>query len=245
MRFQVSGRSDHPHAGGENPFWPFWRAAAVGPSPRGWGEHADKEVPVARMRTIPTRVGRTSSPPPTQRRIPDHPHAGGENQVSNWPAVLRCGPSPRGWGELPQPGRIRQRSRTIPTRVGRTTEAKIRHALQADHPHAGGENVSSKTPAPKSLGPSPRGWGEQRASCALNDARRTIPTRVGRTVWAFYVYVKLPDHPHAGGENHERRPERRPRIGPSPRGWGEPPTSSPPSPARRTIPTRVGRTALA
>jgi len=90
---------DHPHAGGENCFPPPLPNSPSGPSPRGWGErmHARRRLGVGR--TIPTRVGRTSSASRRSGRRSDHPHAGGENAVRRGFVRSACGPSPRGWGE--------------------------------------------------------------------------------------------------------------------------------------------------
>jgi len=92
-------------------------------------------------------------------------------------------------------------------------------------------------------GPSPRGWGELAPDGRGAAAERTIPTRVGRTMvghlWPFVVT----DHPHAGGENVFDGPVAHGQGGPSPRGWGEPEQARAERVPRRTIPTRVGRTA--
>jgi len=52
---------DHPHASGENFLALGQRLLLVGPSPREWGERNDHRVLPCRCRTIPTRVGRTST----------------------------------------------------------------------------------------------------------------------------------------------------------------------------------------
>jgi hypothetical protein len=92
-------RTDHPHAGGENPTGGGNAAGDFGPSPRGWGErHGDVTV-AAGERTIPTRVGRTRRRISYQLNCPDHPHAGGENARNLIAQDQWDGPSPRGWGE--------------------------------------------------------------------------------------------------------------------------------------------------
>ena len=52
--------ADHPHAGGENSSRYAAPASEYGPSPRGWGEHPGAGWQLQGLRTIPTRVGRTS-----------------------------------------------------------------------------------------------------------------------------------------------------------------------------------------
>ena len=144
----AGGRTDHPHAGGENAVTLLSVFAPPGPSPRGWGEPICRKAHVQQLRTIPTRVGRTEVPHgPANRRTdhphaggengcpsrwctgkPDHPHAGGENSCARCPETRWSGPSPRGWGE-------------------RTSHAR-RKRFTTDHPHAGGENSALATSYP-------------------------------------------------------------------------------------------------
>ncbi len=175
--------------------------------------------------------------------LADHPHAGGENRPHRRQATPRSGPSPRGWGEpLKNVDEFRE-NRTIPTRVGRT--GRIAHAgvWQADHPHAGGENYRTPWNTTALLGPSPRGWGELLEAVIVILGTRTIPTRVGRTKSPAFRSAFTTDHPHAGGENRDGDAVCELDVGPSPRGWGERCRGSWPRRFRRTIPTRVGRTA--
>ena len=177
----VTGHTDHPHAGGENIILITPTARGAGPSPRGWGERMGAGRVYALGRTIPTRVGRTRNIQPPCGSSSDHPHAGGENARLALQFHADGGPSPRGWGELSGSHAITDRTRTIPTRVGRT-RPPCHHALdRTDHPHAGGENAEPKMRAFLLPGPSPRGWGERLATAGGYVGDRTIPTRVGRT----------------------------------------------------------------
>jgi len=92
-------------------------------------------------RTIPTHVGRTFAKPYREFLMADHPHARGENAICRLTRSAVCGPSPRTWGEQPEPGQPCQGVRTIPTHVGRTAQSDPRSSLAADHPHARGENT--------------------------------------------------------------------------------------------------------
>ena len=67
---------------------------------------------------------------------------GGENWTRAVGFHDAPGPSPRGWGELRWQLGEPVQSRTIPTRVGRTKRHLVCQTRAADHPHAGGENVS-------------------------------------------------------------------------------------------------------
>ena len=175
------------------------------------------------MRTIPTRVGRTAQSGIEQHKTADHPHAGGENVFHYGRNQLRHGPSPRGWGEHGHGRHDLAGVRTIPTRVGRTDLPPLCFRAPADHPHAGGENGICLKYRIAANGPSPRGWGELEHNLAEFNERRTIPTRVGRTLCDRLGTYGVSDHPHAGGEN------KLTLLTHSTTSW--------------TIPTRVGRTA--
>ena len=138
--------SDHPHACGENALAAVLKFREGGPSPRVWGEQVQTVKASDKLRTIPTRVGRTIfiwvwSPPRA-----DHPHACGENRVHHHPAHFSRGPSPRVWGEQLGYAQVKTTPRTIPTRVGRTLPAPGSLPPAPDHPHACGENSTGRTP---------------------------------------------------------------------------------------------------
>ena len=212
---------DHPHAGGENRLRPNNPSPPPGPSPRGWGEPFSIAVRHQSNGTIPTRVGRTACAVGAGPCCADHPHAGGENLLTENGAGCLRGPSPRGWGERGAPRYGRIGVGTIPTRVGRTPTDACRPAGAWDHPHAGGENLYTASPSTPVRGPSPRGWGERLPDAGYGTAARTIPTRVGRTRPACGSNGAGKDHPHAGGENSGSTMHHHWRRGPSPRGWGE------------------------
>src|SRR5271166_2062833 len=134
------------------------------------------------VRTIPTRVGRTSSHADFRSVSTDHPHACGENRVLPSGLPSRPGPSPRVWGEQGASIRLAVAPRTIPTRVGRTVNGRNQEPEPTDHPHACGENDQASQPIVHVTGPSPRVWGELARMLIKWRPYRTIPTRVGRTL---------------------------------------------------------------
>ncbi len=234
--------ADHPHARGENGYTGREQELHRGPSPRAWGEPVARAVWDAWMRTIPTRVGRTSSTTRHRGARTDHPHARGENVIIVFIFSVVSGPSPRAWGELPEDSVIDHAGRTIPTRVGRTSGRLPICSQITDHPHARGENDVGNRGGQERHGPSPRAWGELSASRVASAAVRTIPTRVGRTTWEIVAAKRDTDHPHARGENWILFQHSSRRGGPSPRAWGEHIRCAGIHNDRRTIPTRVGRT---
>src|ERR1035441_8011535 len=114
-------------------------------------------------------------------RKPDHPHAGGEYRSRRIRRSKSSGPSPRGWG-IPREG-LQEFAlyRTIPTRVGNTNGVFVDQTANPDHPHAGGEYISSNCRPSAPGGPSPRGWGIPLTIGTNGQVYRTIPTRVGNT----------------------------------------------------------------
>ena len=155
---------DHPHAGGEHSSHSQQGLSGCGPSPRGWGAPTPTVGGDESHRTIPTRVGSTPGYVREPVTEPDHPHAGGEHDVNRSSSVVKSGPSPRGWGARYRLREIVRENRTIPTRVGSTPVLTAWHVICADHPHAGGEHMTSQAARNCSIGPSPRGWGAPDAS---------------------------------------------------------------------------------
>ncbi len=171
----------HPHAGGENGVNSPTADRSIGPSPRGWGKHSHPLWHGDLHRAIPTRVGKTASTMSANARSAGHPHAGGENGGSSTDMAILDGPSPRGWGKQNAQRVPVVDSRAIPTRVGKTGWGKDTGPTRAGHPHAGGENNTSRCLGHLPSGPSPRGWGKRERTSANPRFNRAIPTRVGKT----------------------------------------------------------------
>ena len=152
------------------------------------------------------------------------------------------GPSPREWGKLWLSIRLQRRRRTIPTRVGKTTNLALFICLKTDHPHASGENIRFSNLSQPQRGPSPREWGKQTRLCLQTTFHRTIPTRVGKTNSLQRHQPTASDHPHASGENSQSPSCSSIHSGPSPREWGKLLSKEACYLASRTIPTRVGKT---
>ena len=151
---------DHPHAGGENLETPSLRNLFPGSSPRRWGklifEHRLQQHP----RIIPTQVGKTPRRPWDPPPSPDHPHAGGENEVRDRKIEGVLGSSPRRWGKLDGGDGLGFLIRIIPTQVGKTVCRYSSWSSISDHPHAGGENNLGQRYTGVNYGSSPRRWGK-------------------------------------------------------------------------------------
>ena len=136
-----------------------------------------------RLRTIPTRVGRTSTssadtahgygPSPRawgehqQRRVSDlaatgpSPRAWGEQPDRGHAWTCGCGPSPRAWGERSPACRTCAELTDHPHARGENGSGEVcADSARTDHPHARGENAPRQRRSCWSNGPSPRAWGE-------------------------------------------------------------------------------------
>ena len=217
---------------------------------------------MAKLRSILTRVGKTQPSPCRSRYIAVRPHARGENA----PRFRRClappvdphargenfgrercfsagsGPSPRAWGKRRVQRLGRHGARSIPTRVGKTPTARASRSASSVHPHARGENGNLKSKTQEENGPSPRAWRKHPRQGLLWAVLRSIPTRVGKTRCGNRGASAWPVHPHARGENQLGSTPGTTYAGPSPRAWGKRPVGNRDHRARRSIPTRVGKT---
>ena len=153
------------------------------------------------IRTIPTYVGKTATPPRFIDVSTDHPHIRGENSGKVSHFVTSGGPSPHTWGKRGSVIVSVYSQRTIPTYVGKTRRCQQKREGITDHPHIRGENVKisilgalTSGPSPHTWGkrrdappraskggPSPHTWGKHRQEQGLKEVTRTIPTYVGKT----------------------------------------------------------------
>ena len=83
-RVPIRHISEHPHACGENRSMRGTTRAAIGTSPRVWGERCLRLNYATQLRNIPTRVGRTKEANDMNEIKTEHPHACGENSCFAW-----------------------------------------------------------------------------------------------------------------------------------------------------------------
>ena len=197
---------EHPHASGDNDGNPV--------------------VDILCVRNIPTRVGTTIMI--SFKRIPiwEHPHASGDNSNPVPSSKATTGTSPREWGQLGKQLGITAAKGNIPTRVGTTSILTRQGGLVGEHPHASGDNRRVSTVSACSMGniptrvgttqsqmrvrlsaagTSPREWGQLIQSLQEYGVTRNIPTRVGTTVTITASRFLTREHPHASGDNMDRR----------------------------------------
>ena len=154
----------HPHACGEEANSRHGVVDVLGSSPRVWGRGPLSGLARHPDRFIPTRVGKSESPPPLPLLTPVHPHACGEEVPGSGFGKFRPGSSPRVWGRGLRTEPTVHPQRFIPTRVGKSPSVHLTGNTAAVHPHACGEELPPGERIDLQGGSSPRVWGRVQSS---------------------------------------------------------------------------------
>jgi len=116
---EVRANAVHPHARGEMMGGAIVEQRADGSSPRTWGNGRVKGKDHLPIRFIPTHVGKWAVLTGAHGLETVHPHARGE-MLRDEPSRRRpAGSSPRTWGNVKTGWVEADRSRFIPTHVGK------------------------------------------------------------------------------------------------------------------------------
>ena len=150
------------------------------------------------------------------------------------------GSSPRVWGQATSAFFVVAIPRIIPTRVGTRKTSITTRRKRWDHPHACGDKISLRSAYGRSLGSSPRVWGQAPTPQAYPPALRIIPTRVGTSCLILGLIGGHEDHPHACGDKKDDQYLIVSAKGSSPRVWGQERQRMLIHVLMRIIPTRVG-----
>ncbi len=149
-----------------------------------------------------------------------HPHARGDD--SFWADIpgLPPGSPPRAWGRLERSEFINKSARFTPTRVG-TIRRGFRDSSGASvHPHARGDDAESPPTYSCPAGSPPRAWGRFGRGAVVVPESRFTPTRVGTMPPSPGRARPRPVHPHARGDDFEKRTVFPTNAGSPPRAWG-------------------------
>ena len=154
-------------------------------------------------------MGKSSTHKQKHIVIADHPHERGEKFAGAFNAPGTNGSSPRAWGKalrgLTQDGD----PRIIPTSVGKRDCETNPFKRGADHPHERGEKGYAVVDTNRVYGSSPRAWGKEGCDAPGYDARRIIPTSVGKRRYDRADLARFADHPHERGEKIQPAPKRK------------------------------------
>ena len=156
--------------------------------------------------------------------------------------MAAAGSPPRVWGRLLLTTCNGVSMRFTPTRVGTTRILRIEFAPNPVHPHACGDDLSTRMTCPCETGSPPRVWGRHAEYITLIERRRFTPTRVGTTPHPVRTRTARPVHPHACGDDTPSTSRSLRGGGSPPRVWGRHPIRSAPERPGRFTPTRVGTT---
>ncbi|AAZ56969.1 conserved hypothetical protein [Thermobifida fusca YX] len=152
----------HPHVRGAHMTKRPIPSEEIGPSPRAWGSPGGVRYATLVVRSIPTCVGLTRSPPSPSAPPPVHPHVRGAHSRCTSVRVADSGPSPRAWGSLGALFVFAHLRRSIPTCVGLTSSVGAGLGRLVVHPHVRGAHRGNPSVAYRMYGPSPRAWGSRR-----------------------------------------------------------------------------------
>ena len=159
------GLAVHPHARGDDADAVglsriHGGACAVHPHARGDDDRADPRLAAARVwRFTPTHVGTMRISEPHPSRLPVHPHARGDDYRADTVAATNNGSPPRTWGRFERDRKRQVAKRFTPTHVG-TIPSQQQCALPYPvHPHARGDDWSSRPSRSSVIGSPPRTWG--------------------------------------------------------------------------------------
>src|SRR5690606_191671 len=111
-------------------------------------------------RFTPTRVGTIKSEPAGLSELAVHPHARGDNQITEIAEAVWGGSPPRAWGQSRGLRAAVRPRRFTPTRVGTMSGASSGSVSRTVHPHARGDNVVQRHDAADLDGSPPRAWGQ-------------------------------------------------------------------------------------
>ena len=150
------------------------------------------------------------------------------------------GSSPRVRGKRRVLGSLRDPTRLIPARAGKTPRSTSANLRTWAHPRACGENALVAQPSPISSGSSPRVRGKRPVAPRGRPVGRLIPARAGKTSHGAKPRPWRSAHPRACGENRTAEPHRRRRWGSSPRVRGKPSPTTPPSTSSPAHPRACG-----
>ena len=144
------------------------------------------------------------------------------------------------WGQETVSQIGKTKVRIIPTRVGTRQNYQPVFTKGRDHPHACGDKAQKCGQGLPRKGSSPRVWGQGNNSNRQLAGQRIIPTRVGTSINTDYIFTDNTDHPHACGDKFCRSFMSKPRVGSSPRVWGQAARNREIIKHLGIIPTRVG-----
>ena len=232
----------HPHARGDDNTGVGTMAESTGSPPRPWGRRRGRDLDARGHRFTPTPVGTTLWRVGDWSVSPVHPHARGDDEMTNADRADLAGSPPRPWGRL---GRIRgvdTATRFTPTPVGTTMDAPSTAAGQPVHPHARGDDENEVGRYVNVVGSPPRPWGRRRHGQRAGQRLRFTPTPVGTTECGAHGVVLSPVHPHARGDDARASNGTRCQPGSPPRPWGRLVRSSRIRMSGRFTPTPVGTT---
>ncbi len=209
-----------PHARGDGPALPPYRANGLERSPRTWGWTAWWKKGQPQVAAFPTHVGmdrRGLGGDPWHSSVP---HARGDGPINQYIVSLEFKRSPRTWGwTVPGLGGCRRR-RAFPTHVGMDRSPRAYGNSWVSVPHARGDGPLRTIRASIELMRSPRTWGWTVSGSPPGSTGGAFPTHVGMDRVGVASRVDRRCVPHARGDGPIPLLSSVKSASRSPRTWG-------------------------
>ena len=154
-----------------------------------------------RRRNIPAHAGKTNIIVWALGRVAEHPRSRGENDAGSTRRRNGRGTSPLTRGKPQPPRRLDTRQRNIPAHAGKTPADRLRRGIHREHPRSRGENGLDTSTEPLAQGTSPLTRGKRDVRSVEDGPDRNIPAHAGKTPFASWLRVVVPEHPRSRGEN--------------------------------------------
>ena len=215
----LDGRGS-PRVGGETSIRTRLPGVLMGLSPRGRGNHGVAAGKIRVVGSIPACAGK----PRCAHRLEPHrgvyPRVRGETEGALQTLPGHGGLSPRGRGNLADPGRSQRGIGSIPAWAGKPPEGAWSRRASWVYPRVGGETLPTPEGANVESGLSPRGRGNPPRVRGRDVPRGSIPAWAGKPRRRACLSRGLSVYPRVGGETMSRRSWSGRTWGLSPRGRG-------------------------
>ena len=191
----------HPHAHGDNWWFPSLEMDQRGSPPCTWGQRDGGSRCGCHDRFTPMHMGTTRLSRVFPCGLSVHPHAHGDNGFRHLIALAFGGSPPCTWGQRRRSPRSPRPAAVHPHAHGDNGTARRRSSPATVHPHAHGDNQSSCSSAQGQTGSPPCTWGQLIGADFRTIRNRFTPMHMGTTFILSVNFCCTSVHPHAHGDN--------------------------------------------
>ena len=170
----------HPHAHGDNGDGQGPVHAPGGSPPCTWGQPRLVYEVQASVRFTPMHMGTTAAGGGRPSAAAVHPHAHGDNVPLLGSSGPPCGSPPCTWGQRIDEDVHRGQLRFTPMHMGTTLVSAATRVALPVHPHAHGDNMSTRAQSWPAVGSPPCTWGQLIAAAIGGEQKGSPPCTWGQ-----------------------------------------------------------------